>query len=92
MDLELVSWSSPTSMSRPILQQLAPVTSGVPQGSALGPRLFLISYLDTNIVSKIYKFADDTKLCHIARNPEPCPIGVHFNFVRHTLEPSQPSI
>ena len=42
----------------------APVTSGVPHGCVLGPLLFLvyINYLDANIVSKVSKFSDDTKL------------------------------
>ena len=32
--------------------------------------LIYINDLDTNIVSKIFKFADYPKLCHRARNPD----------------------
>lgn len=47
------------------------IESGVPQGSVLGPLLFLIyiNDLENNIKSNIKFFADDTMLFSIVHNP-----------------------
>ena len=48
-----------------------PIHSGVPQGSVIGPLLFLIyiSDLEKDIKSKVKFFADDTMLFSIVHDP-----------------------
>ena len=59
------------------------IDSGVPQGSVLGPLLFLIyiNDLEKNIKSNVIFFADDTMLFSVVNNPT-----ISANILNHDLK------
>ena len=59
------------------------IESGVPQGSILGPLLFLvyINNLERNIISNIKFFADDTMLFSIVKDPVTSANDLNHNMI-----------
>ena len=68
--------------------QILPINNGVPQGSVLGPLLFLIYVNDLhNVVqySDIHHFADDTNLLYSSKSLKDIKVNFELKNIVHWL-------
>ena len=67
--------------------ELRELKHGAPQGSVLGPLLFLIYINDLNTCisnSKVYRFADDTNLLHVKSYIKGLQKNINYDLKRLT--------
>ena len=85
MDRKLLSQRQQCTMVNGQISELASISCGVPQGSILGPLLFLVYINDlSNVIThtSLYLYADDTVLLSMGPDITQCKINMQLDLTR----------